>query len=322
MLRGGRFSQGVLSGDPAPGAITLLTVVDERRRRRARAARGRARPRLPARDRPPRHPHLARGRPLRQGARDRPQAAPALLLPLRDARPPQPGRALPDGAAARLAGDRALRLLLLRRLHARLLQRLRAAGPRRPRLRRLARRLHLRRELLRGRRRARRPRRPIGKPNPYYRTTVHEAATLPEYRAKYALYRTDESLRQLHATVPDRRDLGRPRGPEQLRERRRGRRPAAARPLLPRAPGRRLPGVLRVDARLPARGLADLPDGAVRAHGRPDDARPAPVPRQPAVRRRARVPVRQLGPPALDARPPPARVPRSSAWRRPRPRGR
>jgi alkaline phosphatase D len=42
----------------------------------------------------------------------------------------------------------------------------------------------------------------IGKPNPYYRTTVHEAATLPEYRAKYALYRTDESLRRLHATVP------------------------------------------------------------------------------------------------------------------------
>jgi alkaline phosphatase D len=28
MLRGGRFSQGVLSGDPAPDAITLLTLVD------------------------------------------------------------------------------------------------------------------------------------------------------------------------------------------------------------------------------------------------------------------------------------------------------
>ncbi len=29
MLRGGRFSQGVLSGDPAPDAITLLTIVDD-----------------------------------------------------------------------------------------------------------------------------------------------------------------------------------------------------------------------------------------------------------------------------------------------------
>ena len=29
MLRGGRFAQGVLSGDPDPHAITLLTVVDE-----------------------------------------------------------------------------------------------------------------------------------------------------------------------------------------------------------------------------------------------------------------------------------------------------
>jgi hypothetical protein len=29
MLRGGCFAQGVLSGDPDPHAITLLTVVDE-----------------------------------------------------------------------------------------------------------------------------------------------------------------------------------------------------------------------------------------------------------------------------------------------------
>src|ERR1700748_1374841 len=28
LLRGGRFAQGVLSGDPAPDAITLLTLVD------------------------------------------------------------------------------------------------------------------------------------------------------------------------------------------------------------------------------------------------------------------------------------------------------
>src|SRR3954462_13620518 len=29
LLRGGRFSQGVLSGDPTPHGITLLTVLDE-----------------------------------------------------------------------------------------------------------------------------------------------------------------------------------------------------------------------------------------------------------------------------------------------------
>jgi alkaline phosphatase D len=43
---------------------------------------------------------------------------------------------------------------------------------------------------------------PIGKPNPYYPDTLREAATLPEYRAKYALYRTDESLRRVHQLLP------------------------------------------------------------------------------------------------------------------------
>ena len=42
----------------------------------------------------------------------------------------------------------------------------------------------------------------IGKPNPYYPTTLREAATLPEYRAKYALYRTDSSLRGMHQMLP------------------------------------------------------------------------------------------------------------------------
>ena len=32
---------------------------------------------------------------------------------------------------------------------------------------------------------------PIGRPNPYFRSILREAATLDEYRAKYALYRTD-----------------------------------------------------------------------------------------------------------------------------------
>ena len=130
-----------------------------RRRRRPGAARGGARPGLPQGGRPARHPHHAVDPPLGQGARDRPAPAPALLLPLRDARPAQPGRPLPDGAAAGLARDRPLRLLLLRRLHARLLQRVRAAGGGGPRLRRLPGRLHLRRDLRAARRRPRGPRR-------------------------------------------------------------------------------------------------------------------------------------------------------------------
>ena len=43
---------------------------------------------------------------------------------------------------------------------------------------------------------------PIGKPNPHYDFIVREAGTLPEYRAKYALYRSDAALRKLHATFP------------------------------------------------------------------------------------------------------------------------
>ena len=42
----------------------------------------------------------------------------------------------------------------------------------------------------------------IGKPNRYYPAILRAAETLPEYRRKYALYRTDTSLRKLHATFP------------------------------------------------------------------------------------------------------------------------
>ena len=43
---------------------------------------------------------------------------------------------------------------------------------------------------------------PIGRENPYYPSILREAATLPEYRAKYALYRSDENLRRVHQTFP------------------------------------------------------------------------------------------------------------------------
>jgi len=42
----------------------------------------------------------------------------------------------------------------------------------------------------------------IGKPNPHYGSILREAGTLPEYRAKYALYRSDPALRRLHAAFP------------------------------------------------------------------------------------------------------------------------
>jgi alkaline phosphatase D len=42
----------------------------------------------------------------------------------------------------------------------------------------------------------------IGRPNDHYGSILHEAGTLRDYRAKYALYRTDASLRKLHAMHP------------------------------------------------------------------------------------------------------------------------
>jgi alkaline phosphatase D len=42
----------------------------------------------------------------------------------------------------------------------------------------------------------------IGQPNPHYDWILREAGTLPEYRAKYALYRSDPALRRLHAAFP------------------------------------------------------------------------------------------------------------------------
>jgi alkaline phosphatase D len=43
---------------------------------------------------------------------------------------------------------------------------------------------------------------PIGEVNPQHDNYAREALTLADYRAKYALYRTDKSLRKLHARFP------------------------------------------------------------------------------------------------------------------------
>ena len=87
LLRGGRFRQGVLSGDPTPRGITLLTLLDD--------VTGSGSVRLEvARDRDFRRVVARKtiatsggARLLGQGARRRPAARRALLLPLRDARP-------------------------------------------------------------------------------------------------------------------------------------------------------------------------------------------------------------------------------------------
>jgi alkaline phosphatase D len=42
----------------------------------------------------------------------------------------------------------------------------------------------------------------IGKPNPHYDWILREAGTLSDYRAKYALYRSDAALRRMHAAIP------------------------------------------------------------------------------------------------------------------------
>ncbi len=50
----------------------------------------------------------------------------------------------------------------------------------------------------------------IGDPNPQNPDIVSEAISLAEYRAKYALYRSDKALRNLHAKFPMIDDLGLP----------------------------------------------------------------------------------------------------------------
>ena len=189
LLRGGRFSQGVLSGDPTPKGITLATIVDD--------VEGSGGLRLEvARDQ--HFKHVVARRVIGTNA-SRNHSVKARVNGLRSGedyfyrfetrnKHSRVGR-FRTAVPAELARARALRVLLVRRLHARVLQRLRGDGARgRPGLRGLPRRLHLRRHPAHARRRyggARRQRR--------------EAKTLADYRAKYALYRSDESLRKLHS---------------------------------------------------------------------------------------------------------------------------
>jgi alkaline phosphatase D len=103
-----------------------------------------------------------------------------------------------------------------------------------------------------------------------------EVRTLPEYRQRYAHYRSDPDLQRLHATHPMIATVGRPRvGQRQL-----GRRGSRARPRdrgrLVGAQGRRPAGLRRVAAAAPAgpgRPLAHLPPAGLRRPGRRRRAR-------------------------------------------------
>jgi PhoD-like phosphatase, N-terminal domain/PhoD-like phosphatase len=145
----------------------------------------------------------------------------------------------------------------------------------------------------------------IGEPNPAEPGIVSEALTLADYRAKYALYPLRSGAARPARAVPARRRLGRPRGAGQLRRPGAWRRARRLRALVGGAATGGLPGVLRGDAVLPAAWRPRLPRPAPRPQRRPDHARPAPVPRRPAVRRRGRPAVPGVGPAAPLPRPPP-----------------
>ena len=322
LLRGGRFRQGVLSGDPTPRGITLLTVLDD--------VTGSGSVRLEvARDRDFRRV-VARKTIATSGGRGysvkarvgglAPDERYYYRFETRDRNSPV-GRfqtALP----ARLQSAREVRVLLVRRVLARLLQRVRGDGARRRRLRRLPRRLRVRRgvPLGRGRHgRARRHDRRAEPAEPGHRERGAVARRLPrQVRALPLRQGAARPARQ----VPDGGDLGRPRGAGQLRRPGTGRRPGPVQALVGRAQGRGLQGVLRGDALLRRGRRPRLPLRAARAQRRPDHARPAPVPGRPAVRGRGGAAVRRSGTSRARSWAPPRCAGSSAASAGPRPAGR
>jgi alkaline phosphatase D len=202
LLRGGRFAQGVLSGDPAPDAITLLTVVD--------GAGGAGRVRLEvARDSGfrrvvARHDILtteAVGHSVKARVTGlRPYQRYFYRFETRDRNSPV-GRfqtALPPDSNATVrfgffscADFTHGHFNAYDRLAAEDLDFVVCLGDY----------IYAETYAAVGDGRAIRDD-PIGEPRGYYRNILREAATLPEYRAKYALYRTDPALRKLHAAFP------------------------------------------------------------------------------------------------------------------------
>jgi alkaline phosphatase D len=202
MLRGGRFRQGVLSGDPEPGAVTLLTVVDDvggAGRVRLEVARDPEFRRVVARRdilTTPAIGHSVKARvtglkPHRRywyrfETRDRHSPVGRFQTAL----PPDSGATVRFGffsCAAFTDGYYNAYELLARED----LDFVVCLGD------------YIYAETYRDVASGTAVRDDgIGKPNPHYDWILSEAGTLPEYRAKYALYRSDAALRKLHATFP------------------------------------------------------------------------------------------------------------------------
>ena len=269
-----------------PGAARGDLVDADRRPgpQRQRLPRGGARQGVPAPRRLRDDRHRSGSRRQRESPRQRAGGLRAVLLPLRDGDDPQRGRSLSDRAPGGLPPAADVRILLLPGLHARLLQRPRCDGRRGPRLRRLPRRLHLRGDLpharrrnsgARGRDRVARLRR--------HPADGDDARALP--REVRALPRRQVAAQGAREGADDRRPR-RPRGPGQLRRRGARRRPPRRAALQPRARARRPARMARGDAHLHRAARRDLPAAALRQDDGPDHARPAQLPRRPALRGR------------------------------------
>ena len=162
----------------------------------------------------------------------------------------------------------------------------------------------------------------IGETNPQHSNYVREALTLSDYRDKYALYRSDKLLRDVHSRFP----MVTIWDDHEVQDNYAGgvghRRAGSLAALQPAAQGLRVQGVLRVDAVLRRPDQAGLPAHGPRRERRPDPARPAQVPRRPAVRRRRVAAVRRLRPAARVPGPQADELGQAAAERAPRRRGR
>ena len=105
----------------------------------------------------------------------------------------------------------------------------------------------------------------IGKANPRQPAIVREAVTLDDYRAKYALYRSDKALRELHAKFPMVTIWDDHEVQDNYAGGAAGRRPGPVQALLaPRARPRRYKAFFEAMPFYPVRQEPDLPRAALR----------------------------------------------------------
>ena len=272
-----------MSGDPGPDGITLwtrLADVEGRGTVELEVARDRGFRRVVARKLVPtsgRHGGTAVEGPHRGSA-----IARGDWYRFVHPRLGEPGGPLPHRAPTRFPAARPVRLLLVPGLHLRLLQRACPPGERRTWTSWSASAITYT---------PTRSTRPGTKPSAESaRIRSAVAETLEQYRAKYALYRSDANLRRMHSRHPliviwDDHEVQNAYAAGRRRDGRAG----AGAALQPGAPDGRLPGLLREPAyvRGTPRLAAHLSRDALRQDDGPGPARSAPVPRRPAVRRRA-----------------------------------